>query len=125
MISTARRQRGITMIGFVVIMGLIAFFTLLTLKILPIYLEHFKVLSSLESLKEDQTLPKKSRREVISLLQKRLDINMVENVTPEDVLVTKQDGVVTVSVNYEVEKPIFGNLSVIAYFDDQIEVGGP
>ncbi len=124
MIQTYRRQRGITLIGFALILGLIGFFTILILKIGPIYLEHYKVVSSLQSLKEDPALPKKSRREIYSLLNKRFDINMIENVTTDDISVSKEDGVVTVAVTYEVEKPIFGNLSVLVYFDDQIEVGG-
>ena len=124
MIQTYRRQRGITMIGFALLLGLIGFFTILILKIGPIYLEHYKVLSSLQSLKEDPSLPKKRRREIFSMLEKRFDINMIENVTTDDISVSKEDGVVTVAVTYEVEKPIFGNLSVLVYFDDQIEVGG-
>ncbi len=124
MIQSHSRQRGITMMGFALILGLIAFFTILILKIGPIYLEHYKVVTSLQSLKEDPALPRKSRREIFSLLQKRFDINMIENVTAEDISVSKEDGIVTVSVAYEVEKPIFGNLSVLVYFDDNIEVGG-
>jgi len=124
MIQTYRRQRGITLIGFALLLGLIGFFTILILKIGPIYLEHYKVLSSLQSLKEDPSLPKKRRREIFSMLEKRFDINMIENVTTDDISVSKEDGVVTVAVTYEVEKPIFGNLSVLVYFDDQIEVGG-
>ncbi len=118
------RQSGITLIGLLIILILIGFFTLLTLKILPIYLEHYKVLSSLESLQQTSDLASKSRRQIRNTLEKHLDINMVDHVTPEDILVLKEDGLVKVSVTYSVEKPLFGNLSVIADFDDQIEVGG-
>ncbi|HEB78423.1 MAG TPA: DUF4845 domain-containing protein [Methylothermaceae bacterium] len=119
------RQSGMTLIGMVLVAFLIGFFTLLILKIGPIYLEHYKVITSLKSLEQMPELARKSRREVRSLLEKRLDINMVENVTRDDIQVLKEDGVVTVAVTYEVEKPLFGNLSVVAYFDDQIEVARP
>ncbi len=113
-----------TLIGILFLLVMIGFFVLLTLKILPIYLEHFKVVSSLQSLEQTPDLAKMSRRQIASLMDKRLDINMVENVTSQDVEVSKQDGMVTVSVVYSVEKPLFGNLSVIVDFDDRIEVGG-
>ncbi len=118
------RQSGMTLIGLVLVLGLIAFFTLLTLKILPIYLEHFKVVSSLESLKKTPELAQQSPYEIRSLLIKRLDINMVENVQPEDIRIVKKGAVATVEVTYAVEKPIVGNLSVIIYFNDKIETGG-
>lgn len=113
-----------TMIGILFMLILIGFFTLLTLKILPIYLEHFKVVSSLKSLEQTPDLTHMSRRHILGLMEKRLDINMVDQVTRQDIEVSKQDGTVLVSVAYSVEKPLFGNLSVIVDFDDKIEVGG-
>ena len=120
--SQSKRQSGMTLIGLLIILFLIGFFALLTLKILPIYLEHFKVVSSLESLQQTPDLADEPRRKIVDLLNRRLDINMVEHVHPEDIEVLKEDGIVTVSVVYSVEKPLFGNLSVIADFDDQIKV---
>lgn len=119
-----KRQSGMTLIGLVSVLGLIGFFTLLTLKILPIYLEHFKVVSSLESLKKTPDLAHQSPHDIRSLLMKRLDINMVESVRPEDIRIVKKGAVATVEVTYAIEKPIVGNLSVIVYFHDQIETGG-
>ncbi len=119
------RQRGMTLLGMVFAAFLLGFFTLLILKIGPIYLEHYKVVSSLKSLEQTADLARKSRREVRTLLEKRLDINMVENVTGDDIRVSKQDGVLSVAVTYAVEKPLFGNLSVVVYFDDRIEVENP
>lgn len=122
MMRQSKRQSGMTLIGLLTVLFLIGFFALLTLKILPIYLEHFKVVSSLESLQQTPDLADEPRRKIVDLLNRRLDINMVENVHPEDIEVHKEDGIVTVSVVYSVEKPLFGNLSVIADFDDQIKV---
>ncbi|GAB4360019.1 MAG: DUF4845 domain-containing protein [Methylohalobius sp. ZOD2] len=118
------RQSGMTLIGMLLLLGLIGFFALLTLKILPIYLEHFKVASSLESLRSTPDLAKKSRREIRSLLVRRLDINMVENVGQENIRISKGEGVSKVEIDYAVEKPILGNLSVIVYFNDVVEAGG-
>ncbi len=119
------RQRGMTLLGMAFAAFLLGFFTLLVLKIGPIYLEHYKVVSSLKSLEQMPDLAGKSRREVRTLLEKRLDINMVENVTGDDIQVSREDGVTTVTVTYAVEKPLIGNLSVVVYFDDRIEVTNP
>jgi hypothetical protein len=117
------RQTGMTFIGFLLMFVLIGFFTLLVLKLAPIYLEHYKVLSSLESLKSDPALGDKTKEEILTLLQNRWDINSVDRVSSKDVQVTKQGGHVKVQVAYEVSEHIMGNVDALVYFDDAIEAG--
>ena len=57
-------------------------------------------------------------------MEKRFDFNYVNSVTENDVSITKDGGYLKVEIAYEVVKPIFGNLSVLVEFDDEIEVGG-
>lgn len=116
------REQGLTLIGLAIVLGLIAFFTLLILKIAPIYMEHYKVVHSLESLKKDAELSLKSKREIIDLLEKRFDINMVKNVSKDDIRIARRGDSVEVQIAYEVVQPIMGNLAVLVYFDDAIEV---
>ena len=47
------QQKGVTAIGWLIILALIGFFVMLTLKMLPSYLEYFKVVSTLESLEKE------------------------------------------------------------------------
>lgn len=122
MYKSLHRQAGLTGISIAVILALIAFFTLLLLKIGPIYLDNFKIKESLASLEKEESLPSQPIRKIKQLLMKRLDINMVETVSAKDIVVTKQEGKVTVQVSYEVTENIFGNLDVLVYFDDEIEV---
>lgn len=117
------RQSGMTFIGFLLMFVLIGFFALLVLKLAPIYLEHFKVASSLESLKKDPALGGKSREEILGLLQKRWDINSVDHVSSKDVQITREGGHVKVQVAYEVAEHIMGNVDALVYFDDVIEAG--
>jgi len=54
------RQQGMTSIGWILVFLLIAFFTFITLKIVPIYLDSFKAVSILEDLEKDPTTGSKS-----------------------------------------------------------------
>lgn len=117
------RQNGLTLISLLIVLGLIAFFTLLLLKIGPIYLEHHKVKQALSAMEEDESLTTSSKRQIMSLLMKKLDINMVDDVAREDINIVKQGQHVKVNVSYEVTENILGNLDVLVYFDDEIEVG--
>lgn len=121
--QTPSRQRGMTFLGFVMLMCLIGFFSMLTLKIGPIYLDHYKVLASLEGLKSDQDLASRSKQDILGTLGKRWDIDMVNSVTKDDVYIVKEMGKVTVQIAYDVTKPIMGNIDVLVHFNDSIEVG--
>jgi len=48
--QSLNKQRGVTAIGWLIILGLIAFFTLLVLRIAPMYLEFYSAESILENL---------------------------------------------------------------------------
>jgi len=117
------RQKGLTLVGFLLVLFLIGFFSLLVLKIGPVYLEHYKVVSSLESLKKDNEITSKSREEILTLLQKRWEINMVERVTAKDVKITKQGSYLKVEIAYDVAEHLFGNVDALLHFNDLLEVG--
>lgn len=121
--GTPKSQRGLTLISIAFILGLIAFFTLLILKISPIYMNHSKVVNALEALEQTSDVEKKSKYEVESILDKRFNINYVEHVDKQDIKITKKPNYLKVEIEYEKVEPIMGNLSVLAEFYEVIEVG--
>ena len=118
-----KRQQGLTFISLVFILGLIAFFVLLGLKIGPIYLDHSKVVSALEEIKKSSDIEEQSEAEIRDSLRKRFSMNYVNDVTQDEIKITKYQDYLRVAVEYEVVKEIAGNLSVLVEFDDVIEVG--
>ena len=122
--SLPRKQRGLTFISIVFILGLIAFFTLLVLKIAPIYFNNSKVKNALAAVEESVDITSKSRREILSSLDKRFNMNYVEYVTQDDIKIIAQPGYVKVDIEYERVEPIMGNLSVLVEFHEGFEVGG-
>ena len=121
--SSFKHQHGLTLITTIFILGLIAFFTLLILKIAPIYIEHSKVANSLSALEHTTDIQTKNKSEIWSALDKRFNLNYVYDVTKDDVKITKRTNYVKVEIEYEVVKKIAGNLSVLVEFYDVIEVG--
>lgn len=121
--TTHKKQKGITLISMIFILGLIAFFTLLVLKVSPIYMNHSKVVHALETLKNRTDIEKKSKYEVWSSLQKQFNMNYVYAVKKKDVKITTRGGYLKVQIKYHIKKPLVGNLSVWVDFDDSIEVG--
>ncbi len=115
-------QKGMTAIGWLLVLGLIAFFTLITLKLVPAYLEFAKVDTVLESLKHEPGITRKTRGEIISLISKRFDVNDVNQVDPKLVTITKDKGVLKVAINYERREHLISNVDVVTTFQKQVEV---
>lgn len=115
-------QKGMTAIGWMLVLGLIAFFTLITLRMLPLYLEFSKVVSTLESLKEQPNITNQTKSEIVRLVRKRFDVNDVDNVDPKLIKVSMDKGVLKVGINYERREHLVGNVDIVAIFDKQVEV---
>ena len=115
-------QKGMTAIGWMLVLGLIAFFTLITLRMVPLYLEYTKVASTLESLKEQPGITQKTKSEIVKIVGTRFDVNDVKNVDPKQIKVSKDRGVLKISINYERREHLVGNVDIVAIFDKQIEV---
>jgi hypothetical protein len=121
--TSLNRQGGLTFISIALILGLIAFFTLLILKIAPIYINHGRVVNALAAVKETTDITTKTKQEISSSLEKRFDMNYVEHVTPQDIKIVAQPGYVSVNIDYERVEKIFGNLSVLVEFHEGFEAG--
>ncbi len=116
-------QRGITLVGVLIGAALIAFFVYSGAKLTPVYLENFSVKSSLKSLaSEDEKAG--NVREIRDHLMRRLSINNVQNVKPEHITVRIEGNRRIVSVDYEVRTRFYGNLWLLASFNEKVEFTG-
>ena len=118
-----KRQRGLTFLSIILILGLIAFFVLLTLKIAPIYMNHSKVVNALAALENMPDIDVMSKREIEMSLNKRFNMNYVEKVGGDDITITKSSNYTKVEIEYEVVEKLVGNLSVLVEFSDSFEAG--
>lgn len=116
------KQRGMTAIGWVLVLGLIAFFAVVVLRLAPIYLEYSKVSSVLESLKNEPGITRSSKTEISKLIGRRFDVNDVDNVKAKDAEIKTQNGRLTVTMKYERRTNLLGNIDLVAKFDKSIEV---
>jgi hypothetical protein len=121
--SSPKRQQGLTLLSIAFILALIAFFVLLILKIAPIYIDHSKVANALAALEKTTDIQTKTEHEVRNTLDKRFNLNYVYDVTQDDIKVTKRGNYLKVQIEYETVVKIVGNLSVLAEFNDVIELG--
>lgn len=124
-VSTIRnknRQQGMTTIGWMMVIALIAFFAVLSMRAFPIYMEGFKVKGALHSLKEQAGITQKTKGEIIKLLFNRFDIDDITHVTRDDIFIEKNNGVLTVTIDFEIRNHVMGNMDMVGVFHEEVTV---
>ena len=118
-----RDCKGMTMWGVAMAMGLIAFFTLLFLKLMPPYLENFKIQTALRGIASESGAGSRSRDELSRALQKRFDIDDVSRVDLRTDFIVQprgQNGKL-LRIEYEVVVPLVYNISALLQFENTAE----
>jgi len=119
------KHSGFTFIGLIIILGLIAFFSTLTLRIVPIYQEYYSVVSVLKSMKMDLKNAPLSKQQVNEQLKKRFGAASISNVTDKDIqLINRKIGlsVSSIVIDYEVRVPFMFQFDLIGHFHDEVHV---
>lgn len=117
------KQEGMTGIGIAIILGMIAFFVLIALRLFPIYMEHFSVTTHLENLAIDHSTREKTNGEVYKKLLTSFSIDDVDNVKREHIFIERhKGGGMTVAVEYEVRTSGIGNVDMVVSFVDEVEI---
>lgn len=118
------RQRGVGFLGLLFWAVVLGFVVLIGLKVIPIYMESFKIDTALKNLIHDPQINQMSNRAIISSLRKRFDIDEVQNITDTNidkhVKITRDNGRVTIIVTYQARAPLFSNLTLLANFRKEV-----
>ncbi|VAX14435.1 hypothetical protein MNBD_GAMMA24-2274 [hydrothermal vent metagenome] len=121
-----QKQAGMTAIAWLGVIALILMFVLLTLKLLPIYLDSFKVGSVLSDIKDESGIANMTPVMIHKTIMKRLDINMVNSVSKDDIYIDKSGKQKrTVEIDYEVRENIMANIDVVVHFQKVVTIPGP
>jgi hypothetical protein len=118
----ANKQRGMTGIGWLTVLGLIAFFSLLALRMIPSYLEYYKVASALEKLTGESGLADVNPTSIRRHLERQFDIGYVSVVKPRDISVKPYGEFYKVRAKYDDRVHLFGNVAVVMSFDKTVKV---
>jgi hypothetical protein len=115
------KQKGMTGISLMVILALFGFAAVAMIKIIPVYLDSFKVADVVSSLADERGLGDKSNNEIATMVLKRLDVNQVDGINKDNIIIEKTKNNVFVDIDYEVRKAMFGNLDVVISFKKSVE----
>ena len=112
-----RTQGGMTLIGFVIVLGVIGFFAYIAMRLVPMYSEYYAVKQALKGLQAEPGIANRDPAKIQDLFFRRLYISYAENVKPANVEIERIESGWEMHVVYEVRKPLVGNLDVVGKFD--------
>jgi len=117
-----QNQTGASAPIVMIFLGMSAVILTLAFKLSPPIFEHWQVESVVESFEGDSDVTEISEAEIQKRFSKRLVINNVRNFKPNEWLfITKDDGLLTIEVNYEVRVPVYRNIDAIMTFEKVFE----
>lgn len=108
-------QRGMTVIGMLMLLIILAFAVLIAMKVVPMYIEYYTVKSTIESVRNEPTLAQMSTQDIHKAIQRRFDVGYVERVKATDLKVKNDPsgrGRV-LEVVYDDERELFYGLYVL------------
>ncbi len=123
MINLHKKQQGLTMTSILMLLILICGVVVLLLKIVPIYMNHGKVMSAITSVTNLKDAEQKSKGQINKLLRKRFSVNSVYDLPKDAIKVIKRGNYVKIIAKYDVKEKLFANLSVLVEFDEFVEAG--
>jgi uncharacterized membrane protein YhiD involved in acid resistance len=120
---TREKQQGMTFWGLLVVAALFILFVILFFKLLPPYIEHGKVKTTLENVAHQPNAFNMEKAEIKSAIDRRFSIEDVNDVDlNKSLFVEKKPGSMTIRIAYERRIPLAYNVTALIEFDDSVQV---
>lgn len=117
-----QKQRGMTLIGFIIVLSFAIFISFIGMKIGPLYMEYYSVVSAMNGVASERGSANLSPYDIRVKVLNRLYVSYsAENVKEKHIKIVRKNGV-HLNVAYEVRKPVIGNLDVVAKFDKTVRL---
>ncbi|HRQ58807.1 MAG TPA: DUF4845 domain-containing protein [Azoarcus taiwanensis] len=109
------RQRGVSLLGLLIVGGLLAFALLLAFRSVPAVTEYMAVQRIIKTV-ADEGNQGATMADLRRSFDQRAYIDRVETITGRDLDIYKQGGVVVIEAEYERRVPIAGNVYLLFDF---------
>jgi hypothetical protein len=113
-------QRGVSLTGLIVVMGIIIAVAMLALKVVPGLLEYNSIKDGIAAAKAQNGTPAEMRL----AFDKNADINAVTTIAGKDLMISKINGETEVAFDYEQKIPLFKNVTLLIHYAGTTDKSG-
>ncbi|KFN49004.1 DUF4845 domain-containing protein [Arenimonas composti] len=119
-----RRQQGITLMSFVIVLIVVGFFAMIAMKLFPMYSEYHNLKGVMDEFAAQPNAARMSPSEVQTDLFRRFNIAYVTSVKKENIKIIREGSRAQLNIAYEVRVPMIGNLDAVGVFDRTVTLTG-
>ncbi len=113
------RQRGMSIIGMLLLLVLIGMVALIAMQVIPMYVQYYSIKSTIESVRKE-SVGSMSREEIQRAIQKRFDIGYVSNVQAKDLNIRNDRRGKILDLVYQDERKLIEGLYVTLKVNESI-----
>jgi len=119
-----RYSRGITLLGFLIMLCVAGFFAYVVMKLVPVYIEYFGVVKAMEQIKNEPGASEKSVEEIRRDLNVKFDLQYVDekDIPPQAIQLKREATGPTLRIAYEKRVPFMYNIDLVASFDKSVNL---
>jgi hypothetical protein len=117
-----KHQRGITAIGWLILLVPFAILFYTGIRVSPLYLNYMKVTHSLEAVASEVTNDGQTADGLRSAVDKHFQIESVDYPDKKDLKITRVGSVWQIEANYDDQSPLFANIAILITFDKIVKL---
>jgi hypothetical protein len=117
-----RRQRGVTTLGWLLLLMPLVIVLYSGMRLAPVYLNYMKVAKAMDQAGDEIRGPIDPAA-IRTAIDKHLMIEVVDFPTTKDMKITRDGTGWMVESQYDDEAPLFGNISLHVAFDKTVRIG--
>jgi len=111
------KQRGIGMMGVILIVAVLIITATLGLKVIPAYTNDAKIVHIFHSIIGDPEMQSASDKDIRTSFTKRSGMDGITELSSDDILIDKESGRLVLSASYRVKIPLVANASLVLEFN--------
>jgi DNA-dependent RNA polymerase auxiliary subunit epsilon len=116
-------QRGITLLGALILVAFVGMFVYAGIRLTPLYLEYMNIAKAMDAVKREAT-GTETPTSIRTALDKHFNIDYIDSLSAKDIDVTKEGAAWTVHASYDATAPFVANISFAVHFDKTVVIGG-
>lgn len=122
----ARSQKGLSILSWMMVLAVVAFFASTAFKMLPHYLDYMSMEKIITSVEADQTMEIRTVGAFYGHVGKGMEVNSIRDLDLREALKVKiENNEFRAHLKYEKREPLIENLDLVVRFDKEYRVRMP
>lgn len=110
------KQRGVGFASLILIIAALLFVAILAMKLVPTYLHNMQIERIFKTIVNDPEMQNATVKDIRASYTKRATMDYINDLTADDIEVSKDGGHMSLSANYSVKISVAGNISLLVEF---------